>query len=1334
MQTDSVEMTSMRRILATLALTAGVVVTLWLTSSPASATALDPGTRSPDAARIATGAGFSCAIDDGAVQCWGSGAYGELGNGATTDVMTPPGVDHAVDLGGTAIQVVAGDHHACALLSDGSVRCWGRNNDGQLGYANTNPFQDSPNNPSPTPADAGAVSVGRTAIAISAGGNNTCALLNNGGVRCWGYGADGENGSGHTANIGDDETPGSVPSLDLTNQAIAITTGNHHSCALFDDGTVRCWGKGATGQLGYGNTSNNGDNESPSHAGTVDLGGSAVAISAGGDHTCALMDSGMVRCWGSGLFGELGIEAGVGLATQSVGDDEKPNTVPVVSLGTNRTAVAISAGADHTCAVLDNGTVRCWGAGNDGRLGYGGTDDIGDNELPSSVGPVDLGGPAIAVSAGVTQTCARLGDGTLRCWGSGAHGQLGYGDTNGIGWSPDDLPSMAGPIETGARPEVRQVATGSAHTCALASDGTVRCWGHGAKGQLGYGNTDDIGDDELPSTAGTVDVGGPVKQITAGGDHTCALRADGKVYCWGDGTAGDLGYGNTNDIGDDKGETPASVGAVPLGSSALAITAGDEHTCALSTVGAVRCWGYGADGRLGYANTRNVADTKATVPSAMPAVPVGGEVRTLSAGPMDTCAILANGDSRCWGDNGYNQLGYGNTNRLGDNETPDKADPISLGDNRRALGFAQGQLYTCATMDNGAVRCWGGNPSGVLGYGNTKPYTARPTSAGPVSFSGNPGRYSRLLHAGHTHTCVVMDNGQMVCWGYNVDGRLGISNPGISDTATVGDDEYALFAGPVNVGAGRQVVSISLGDEHTCAVLDDGTLRCWGAGSLGRLGTGNTRNVGDGKPGDAKTSDASDIVHLFDIPPVAVHDSLTVNEDAAATPLDVLANDTDADGGPKFVAEVSQPAHGTVVIAGNESDSGVFYQPDADYCGSDSFGYALNGGSHTTVAVTITCVDDPPTAVDDATTVTEDADAQSIDVLANDTDSDGGPKAVDSVTQPDHGTATITDNGTGVTYKPAPNFCGTDSFTYTLDGGSTATVTITVTCIDDPPTAVDDTTSVEQDSAAQSIDVLTNDTDIDGGPKTVDSITQPGHGTATITDNGTSVSYKPAAKFCGDDSFSYTLNGGSEATVRVTVTCAEDAPPVAVDDTVTVAQDAAETPVDVLANDTDTDGGPKQIDTVTQPDHGTATITDNGTSVSYKPDTGYCNDGQGDSPDTFTYSLNGGSTATVTVTVACAEVVPPPDTTAPDTTLTSAPQILGLPLTLMRRLTFTFASSEPGSTFECRLDAGAFVPCTSPYTTTAALGFHSFAVRARDAAGNVDPTPATAGLLSLGLF
>ncbi len=411
--------------------------------------------------------------------------------------------------------------------------------------------------------------------------------------------------AGATAEQASQPTSTAAGQLDVSGGTGTDVSG--HSCAVLDGGSVRCWGFGGGGRLGYGNTATIGDDETPGSVGPVDLGAgrTATAITAGGFHTCAVLDGGNVRCWGFGGEGRLGYAN-----TVTIGDDETPGSVGPVDLGAGRTATAITAGGGHTCAVLDGGDVRCWGFANDGRLGYANTNNIGDNETPGSVGPVDLGAgrTATAITAGAAHTCALLDGGDVRCWGLGFLGRLGYGSTQTIG--DDEQPSSVGPVDLGAGRTATAISAGSAHTCALLDNGDVRCWGFGGQGRLGYGNTETIGDDEQPSAAGPVDlgVGRTATAISAGDDHTCAVLDDRTVRCWGFGGVGRLGYGNTNNIGDN--ETPGSVGPVDLGEgrTAVAISAGGRHTCARLDDGSVRCWGEGFVGRLGYCNEIDIGD------------------------------------------------------------------------------------------------------------------------------------------------------------------------------------------------------------------------------------------------------------------------------------------------------------------------------------------------------------------------------------------------------------------------------------------------------------------------------------------------------------------------------------------------------------------------------------------------------------------------------------------------------------------------------------------------------------------------------------------------------
>ncbi|MBN1204919.1 MAG: RTX toxin [Myxococcaceae bacterium] len=397
-----------------------------------------------------------------------------------------------------------------------------------------------------------------------------------------------------------DQFPDNPYDVGDLNGLISIRAGDAHTCALFDNANVRCWGKNTSGQLGYEHTLSIGDDEHPYTAGNVNIVGSASQVVTGGNHTCALLDSGFVRCWGANNYGQLGYGH-----TNNIGDGEPVSSEGYVTLGGR--AVKLAAGANHTCAVLNTGKVRCWGRNAYGQLGYGHTNNVGDNEWVWSAGDVDVGGTVQNITAGSTHTCALLNTGKVRCWGDSYYGQLGYANRLSIG--DNEAPSTAGDVDVGG--VAIQLSGGSLHTCALLSTGRLVCWGHNGSAQLGYPSyyVSNVGDNETPAQVGTVNVGGTALQVATGAEHTCALLSNGSVKCWGNGANGRLGYGNTTTLT----EPPAAT--VNLGgASAYYLTTGGAHTCALLSTGQARCWGLGNDGRLGYANKISYGDDE--LPSA----------------------------------------------------------------------------------------------------------------------------------------------------------------------------------------------------------------------------------------------------------------------------------------------------------------------------------------------------------------------------------------------------------------------------------------------------------------------------------------------------------------------------------------------------------------------------------------------------------------------------------------------------------------------------------------------------------------------------------------------
>ncbi len=328
--------------------------------------------------------------------------------------------------------------HTCVVVTGGTVKCWGRNDAGQLG--------DGTETTRPTPV---AVSGVATAKAIAAGYYHTCALLLAGVIDCWGDNTAGELGDGtETRRL----TPVAVSGI--TN-ATAIAAGYAHTCALLASGGVDCWGANSSGQLG--------DGTETTRVTPVAVSGitTAVAVSAGAFHTCALLANGRVMCWGDNFWGDLGD----GTNTERV--------TPVLVTGITN-ATAISVGYEHTCALLASGGVDCWGGNQSGEVGNG--------EETKAFTPVSALGitTAVAVSAGDYNSCAVLSTGSIECWGDNQWGQIGDGTESAF-------VDQTSPTAVLGISNATSVSSGSGDTCALLSGGSVDCWGSNHLGALGQG-------------------------------------------------------------------------------------------------------------------------------------------------------------------------------------------------------------------------------------------------------------------------------------------------------------------------------------------------------------------------------------------------------------------------------------------------------------------------------------------------------------------------------------------------------------------------------------------------------------------------------------------------------------------------------------------------------------------------------------------------------------------------------------------------------------------------------------------------------------------------------
>ncbi len=361
---------------------------------------------------------------------------------------------------------------------------------------------------------------------------------------------------------------------------------------------------------------------------TVDL-TMGQSIAAGDRHTCALLANGGISCWGHNRYGQAGN------TTNNGTDTANPTPAAVAGLSNMK---AITAGSLHTCALTSSGGAKCWGLNSFGQLGV--VPFTSTNPTPVNVS--DLSG-AVAIAAGTYHTCALTEAGGVKCWGYNALGQLGR--STGAG--------TATPLPVGSVPGVLNatgIATGDYHTCALKADGGVGCWGYNLYGQLGRGTN--VGTETPnPPPADVAGLSGAVA-IAAGNNHTCAVMSDGKVKCWGLNNKGQLGS-VTNAGTTIPNVTPAEVTGV---TGVVALALGDDHSCALTSTGSIKCWGANSKGQLGWSS--NFVDQTIAGQAG------SGTSLAITANGTHSCALTASTLS-CWGGNLYGQLG--NTTNNGTN-------------------------------------------------------------------------------------------------------------------------------------------------------------------------------------------------------------------------------------------------------------------------------------------------------------------------------------------------------------------------------------------------------------------------------------------------------------------------------------------------------------------------------------------------------------------------------------------------------------------------------------------------------------------------------------------
>ncbi len=434
-------------------------------------------------------------------------------------------------------------------------------------------------------------------------------------------------------------------------------------------------------------------------SGTCDSNSSTASCGATSCSACPVPANGSATCDGTSCG--IGCSGGFTQCGSTCVDETKNGncggcgvSCPVSCTGSQCVkAIAIGAGVLHSCALLSNGTVECWGDNNYGELGYATTQTCSSSATPCSLSPQvvpNLTG-VVALTVADLTNCALLTNGTVKCWGYNNYGQLGVAPSGSCAASPSCFSMM--PVTVPLSSTAIAIAAGYSATCAVMSGGTVECWGGNMVGQLGNGSTTAETGPQLVSVITTATA------VALGELHACAILSDHTVDCWGDDDADELGYTTTTcNTSDTCSDTPMQVGGLTV---VTAIAAGATHTCAL--VGTtMKCWGYFQQG---------LGDMAATGESTTPIMVANlSAVSAIGVGDEAACAVVSGGAVACWG-----------TSPLGDGSTNEASTPVAASNLTGATAIAIGQDHKCALLSTGAVSCWSDNTYGQLGNGTNTP-------------------------------------------------------------------------------------------------------------------------------------------------------------------------------------------------------------------------------------------------------------------------------------------------------------------------------------------------------------------------------------------------------------------------------------------------------------------------------------------------------------------------------------------------------------------------------------------------------------------------------------
>ncbi len=788
--------------------------------------------------KVDAGTDHACALQtDGKLFCWGDNLYSALGDGKTSDSNVPVEAKE----GAGAVDFCTGGDFTCIRTKGGEVKCWGYNNNGQLGDGTTTNSTTAKTVPGLTGV-----------VAIDCEHDSVCAKTADGAVYCWGDNGDKEIspeggtplkaptlrvaaggaqtiGTGYVANcwtnkgaawcvgdnlygqLGNGTTSDSAEPVQVKGPAgiLKIVGGYQHIVALDGEGKVWAAGYNANGQLGDGTTTN-----AKVYAPVKDQSVAVVDVATGRNHTCAVDATGMVWCLGDAGNGQLGNNQTANDAKAPVmvippcAADKDCDDGNLCSADKCNTTVGICANEAKVCDDGNACTVDDSCNPKDGQCVSGQAkvcDDGNECTLDScdtktglcDAKPIKGCIPSCKLDADCPSTgssCSTYTCVLSKC----VEGPIHEGKVCDVASTCQDgdcVPKNKGPFQ-----KISSFPYFGYHYCGVTNTGSGYCWGYNTDGQLGNGNTTNQSSPVLvKGLAAAVD-------INAGYRHTCAIVNGGKVFCWGQNTYGQIGNGTASSTDITSATETKALDKV------VSVCAGYHHSCAVKADGTVWCWGGAHGGALGNGKVSTASSDNQPEPKQVPGL---AGFQRVSCGDDWTCAVREDGETWCWGDNGYYQIEP--------SSTTDTGTPIKRAGLENVRDISTGGATGCATTHANAAFCFGYSSNGVANDQGSTATVKDPTelkTLGEVA----------MIVGGYNIAAAVSTSGDLWAWGANTFG-------GLANGTTTSNTKPSKVA---NVSG---VLQVAVGYHSQCILLKNGTVECAGYNNYGQLGVGSTTNA-----------------------------------------------------------------------------------------------------------------------------------------------------------------------------------------------------------------------------------------------------------------------------------------------------------------------------------------------------------------------------------------------------------------------------------------------------------------------------------------------------------